>query len=251
MDRGISEALAQAAACYNYPKTLLTYDPSASLPHFVALGFAVSAGDRTHLSYPAFEQEIGDQLRSQDPARARLGLASVVYWGHLSRNHGIAAIQAAKAIEANAGILSRVAAHVDQGRLGDALVLTGELPAIGSTSFGSKVIAFLAPEAAGVFDEQIYEYLARCVSGLETRAEARWIGRSTARDAWPAFGQLTKRKKHARIASGYAGWCSFLSETAAELTRSEAPAPHGLLAWRAVDVERAIFHLASRVARTA
>jgi hypothetical protein len=236
------EELKSLATAYDYPRVRLVQsyqDQASALPAFRERGlYFVPA--KSAEPYPIFERTISDDLRSGDEARVSLGLASVIFWGHYSDgNANRAAFRANKTAAAGSELLEDVAAIialVDSGSFGEALVRAFALPEIGSTSFASKIVTFLAPQNAGVFDLQIYEGLARTMLASDRSLIQDWLAVEFAPWAWTAYGNKATKVRTAR---GYDRWCARLTEVSNDLNAAGVQGPWGI--WRAADVERAIY----------
>lgn len=252
MDRSVVELLVGAAAQFTYLKERLAFATATTPTVFAAHGVAYSVLPQAELSYPEFGTGIAEDLRSELPGAPRLGFLSVIFWGHISRNREFAlhkAKLAAQMAEADFHAhLAAVIAHVDRGEFGQALIACAPLHGIGSTSFASKLVACLAPEHCGVFDQQIYRYLARLRSAPTKDAFETWLDAQVGPWAWTAQGTFGASTNEA-MARGYQAWCAFLSDTAAQLNARQTSSPWFPVAWRAVDVERAIFARATGAAR--
>jgi hypothetical protein len=105
-------------------------------------------------------------LHSDSRYKNLAGLASVVYWGFASRGDGNARARARWLMDGHGGhprvtadLAARCLAHarhaVACGAYGVALGEMKPLSQLGRTPFASKVIAFLCPDAAGVYDNRI------------------------------------------------------------------------------------------------
>lgn len=255
MNPEVVAELRRLGMAYDYPQVRLVdvgatvrdgFKPNGSpLPSFGSSGLTfvpavVVADCRT------FERSIAEDLRSEDINRIRLGFASVVFWGHYSddRGHNRAATRADVTCLQDAddlrSTIGRMIERVDAGGFGEALVASLALKQIGSTSFGSKVVTFLAPDRAGVFDQQIYNGLARMIVKSDPTPFESWLAREYAPWAWTAFIRAGDTKLNLkRGAAGFDRWCAALAGHAEELNEKGVPGPHGK--WLAADVERAIF----------
>ncbi|MCX7584897.1 hypothetical protein [Phenylobacterium sp. 58.2.17] len=241
MDRHIADLLAAAARKYDYPKTRLTLASATYPAAFEAQGVTYGIINQAALTYPQFEAGIASDLRSGNPERRQLGFLSVIFWGHLSRNERFAlhkAKLAAHMEDADLGAhLTAVIARVDAGEFGQALAACEPLHGVGSTSFASKLVACLAPERCGIFDQQIYRYLAAIRLEPNKSALEAWLDEHLGAWAWTAQGTFSSGQTVA-MSRGYQAWCEFLRHAASQLS-DLAPRPSA--PWRAIDVERAIF----------
>jgi hypothetical protein len=262
-DRSVSsqsafEELQRLANAYNYPPARLIFSDSDDpnrLPEFDKIGLSFAPAV-VQVTYPEFERSISDDLRSDDDGRVRLGLASVVYWGHFGDGDRakFAATRAGRTANCEAAFLknemNEIIRLVDDRRYGDSLIRAFALPEIGSTSFASKLITFLAPAGAGVLDQQIYEGLGRTLLKDSRSALEEWLAVEFAPWAWTGFGKAGGSKQSRdRTARGFDVWCERLMKAADDLNAASLVGPCG--SWRAADVERAIYralrskHLAS------
>jgi hypothetical protein len=181
-------------------------------------------------------------LNSKNGSDNLHGLLSVVFWGNFSDRHGKFLSYALPRAE---HLLSGRSHHTPQpsadvlvalqsarGLLkneecspGHALREAMNIKYLG-LSFSSKVLSFIAPECAVVYDAVISKYLQ---SEFSPNKE---MGISVA-------GPLTKKK-----IAAYSNWCSFCKSEASSLNklRSKWTDWDGIKHnWRAVDVERAHF----------
>lgn len=180
-------------------------------------------------------------LHSSDPEQNLLGTASVIFWGFYTFKRTYALNKVKWHIE---GIKSKSPSTPEliQEKLigansridvGKAIGEIESLSQLGSIPFASKVIAFMKPESAGIYDNQIHKGLTSCdwfeASKLETR-----IGTASSRS----------------VQNGYTRWCDFLVRIADTLNTE---IDNGQLwqwtdrsgkncKWRALDVERALFN---------
>lgn len=246
------EELQRLGMAYSYPPVRLhttNTDDTNRIAEFDVIGLAF-APIVSMMAYPVFEESISQDLRSNDVARVRLGYASVVFWGHYG--DGNRAKFAARRAGRTAGFdgntlqheMTEIARLVDAGAYGQGLVRAFGLPEIGSTSFASKLITFLAPHASGVLDLQIYEGLARTALSDRRSPFEDWLAEEFAPWAWTGWGT---RSSKGRTAAGFDRWCAKLTEVARDLNAAKFDGPFG--DWRAADVERVIYR-ALRNSRT-
>jgi len=179
------------------------------------------------------------------------GLVSVAFWGYASgkdrivrpsraraRARWIANGKAGKSPQDQGqviGSLLRLKDLLQAKRFGDALLEVMTIEHLGM-SFGSKVIAFMSAGAASVYDKVISEWLGRQKDPV---LEGLYIS--------TAFQQSDAGK--GRQANTYAKWCVWCTAKAQELNEAGwgwADWDGLTHRWRAVDVERALFHIASR-----
>lgn len=116
---------------------------------------------------------------------------------------------------------------IEYGRYGRALGRFAGISQLGRTPFASKVIAFLCPERAGVYDNEIARGLARHPLLSQFTARNRIFHGCT-----DGIGQV----HNSRIQHRYQAWCKRLTDIAAYIgKRGRGPI------LRALDVERRIF----------
>ncbi len=171
------------------------------------------------------------------------GLLSVQFWGFYSgadgrHRSGRALARAKQVINGKKNskrtpldeILDRfgsVRTLVTQEKFGDAILDAMKLPGFGM-SFASKLVAFLCPEKAGVYDS--------VVAALIHQNQ-----RLFPPGLWTDLKSLARKQEKKDV---YEKWCHFCSNTAERLNhdRSVWMDWDGIKhPWRAVDVERAIF----------
>lgn len=242
------EAMAYVAArsAYNYPKAYIKMAPLGH-PYDIVLSPTVRAefvvpmcGDVTDLWLDQYHYDL---LHSVNPLDRQLGLASVVYWGFYSHNDNFARnrvslhIKGHKAVPATTSAVAvsqttRAVAHLNNKCTGLALSEFSHISQLSRTPFASKVVAFLAPSIAGVYDNRIND-------GLNTEPWASHIA-----------GGIGSAKSPS-VVKCYQSWCVYITHLAAQLNmgisagkpwRWSCGKDQGQL-WRAVDVERAIFEI--------
>lgn len=175
------------------------------------------------------------------------GLLSVVFWGNYAGSdptkgpNGFALARTKWMVEGKAGkpkpsmntleaALRDGRTHLKEGRLDHALKALMGIPNLGM-SFASKVLMFLDPSRAVIYDSKIAEKIARLA-----QLDRTWGSRVVS----VGLG-YTKSK-----GSAYTSWCEFCIDTAAELNAKGSTwlETNGTKRpWRAVDVERSIFAL--------
>ncbi|CAN5849376.1 hypothetical protein BH24DEI2_BH24DEI2_17710 [soil metagenome] len=187
-------------------------------------------------------------LNSESDHEIFAGIASVIYWGFFSsaagkHNDGRARSQARFFLTGRKNARHRLELHqvadtvrlvrqlLEQKRFGHARRAVSDIQELGQVSFASKVITFLDPHHAAVFDSIISNKVME-ISGL---------------------AHLKMDVNHNRISKSnqekYRSWCEVCSSVASSLNQgihNGEPwqwtdwdgSKHD---WRAVDVERALF----------
>jgi hypothetical protein len=171
------------------------------------------------------------------------GLCSVVFWGFISGTNG--RININRAIERTLWLVRgrkkavpqsvvQISRHLDQaarflcdGSVGEALLEILQIKFLG-LSFASKVLMFMDPSRAVVYDDVIASNLEK-ESDLELRKIA-----------------IDVRGTQKAKAYAYSQWCGYCVEVAGRLNESGTHWTDwngATEAWRAVDVERALFAL--------
>jgi hypothetical protein len=192
-------------------------------------------------------------LRSTSQGHRHAACASIVYWGffRFSDNYARKMVEwfvnkhpTAKEHAATPAlvyaVLTKVSQAAGQGDWGAALGCLGQLGMLRRLSFGSKVIAFMDPQNAGVYDNRINDLLRN--SPCLERAIFGPLG-SVLRGAKGMAGdKVASRINQIR----YQVWCRRLQRARDALmalgprlwwkASEAAPRP-----WRALDVERALF----------
>ena len=188
-------------------------------------------------------------LTESDSAENRLqGLCSAYFWGYSSgadgrihleralarvlwlrdgRNMGNRLIPAQN-LEAINCQLKLTSNFVAAGKFGDALQAAMELTFFGM-SFASKLIMFMSPESAVVYDDVIHQRLL-----ISTDQKLRELAISA------------QHHTPAKKARAYEGWCDYCRLKAEELNKKNevwCDWDNSKNAFRAVDIERAYFAL--------
>jgi hypothetical protein len=195
----------------------------------------------------------GVLLRSGNPAHIFLGAASVVYWGYFTFSDGYARNKvgwfsnpsaATSRLELTYTATSAALADLGRRQWGKALGEYHNVPQLTRLPFGSKMIAFLDPENAGIYDNRINRFL----------TENKALGKSILGD-FPGVVASARGGSGAMTSAGvgapinqqrYQLWCRRLQQLRDALNlagvqwQCSEPSPQQ---WRAVDVERAIFTL--------
>ncbi|MBA1155022.1 hypothetical protein [Microvirga mediterraneensis] len=175
------------------------------------------------------------------------GVLSVVYWGNYAGSdpkkgpNGFALARTKWMVDGKSGrpkpsmstleiAIRNGRTHLKEGRLDQALKALMDIPYLGM-SFASKVLMFLDPRQAVIYDSKIGEKITR-LAQLDSTWGSRVVN----------VGLGYTRSK----GNAYTSWCKFCIDKAAELnakgaTWSEAKGVRR--DWRAVDVERSIFAL--------
>lgn len=187
-------------------------------------------------------------LRSTVP-NIHLGCASVVYWGFITYGDTFAQKRARRYIAGNPDP-KRVAAILRQATLccaaqqwGAALAALRPLRQLGQLPFGSKIIAFLDPDHAGVYDNRINRYLAH--TGLDKPLLNGDSALARNSKCLMRYASVSRKANQ----QTYQSWCRSLRGLSDSLNASTPPSTWSCTEptaqpWRAIDVERAIFSFA-------
>lgn len=180
-----------------------------------------------------------DRIHAPDPRTRLAALLSIFYWGYYAspkdpnRRNGYVLARTKVLVQGRAGrarpvideslaALDEALRHTSRGSVEDAIRSVVQIPYAG-ISFGSKVLAFAAPETAVVYDEVVRRIL------------VRWA------EVDPQMAPMVVAK-HASIerrVAAYTRWCAWCVAKAAALNAASSARRH----WCAVDVERAVFSL--------
>jgi len=164
----------------------------------------------------------------------------VVYWGFFTFSDNLARVRVRRLINGHGArqptdaktamqILSIAAEAVSQGHLGSALGAFSDVSQLGQTPFASKIVAFLCPSRAGVFDKRIRD-------GLRTNGFL------------PHLHMGIGSVAHIVIQTAFESWCALLSAMALAMNEGIDAGEHWLWTenptyWRALDVERGLFSM--------
>ena len=198
------EVLRRAVHAYDFPAVTFDFDREI---------------ERQHVSMRSVEQEIKRQLTADDLGTLRDGLSNVLYWGHARagyRDHRVLKFRAAvqyQHLESARALFRRI-----EGAELVAIKKIG-LPQFSQMSFISKIRMFLEPSCFVTLDLK----LAR----LRDKGDAIPLH---ALKVNPTSIPVTAHNE--RI---YTRWCETCQRIAHEHLRGDGA--------RAVDVERAVFHL--------
>lgn len=263
MDAIVATALQRYRNAYNYPGATIRIAGGA-LPDtpFAQHGLPFQYDDCETFPQTVLrlDQAFAFMLRSPNPLTRQRGVAAVIFWGFYTFSPLYARKRVSWLIQPERGngwslidvramaCLSQAADLVDAGQFGQALAAAGHISQLSRTPFASKLVTFLSPETAGVYDNRIGDALAD-TARIPNSVVATWLlSELQTRDIGRGVGAVNLP----RIQRRYAAWCEFLSLNAAaindlglELQWTDPEA--GRCAWRAVDVERAIFAATSPI----
>jgi hypothetical protein len=202
-----------------------------------------------HITDRALDAFHGDLLRSSSPADVRDGCASAIYWGFITRNEPFARLSATRFYHRNSAVavvagVCNSASECLASRWGVALGSLGGLLGLGRMPFASKVITFLDPANAGVYDNRINKFL------LDHPRLCSAIMNPVGPAPVDANGRMTEPVTAPATWQRYQIWCRRLQQARDDLNTHVAPSSWKCTEslpqqWRAVDVERAIFRLAA------
>jgi hypothetical protein len=170
----------------------------------------------------------------------------VVYWGHVTRNEQFSSHKVSKFWAGGnpAAQVETCTNHCSYGSWGDALNSLDGVAELQRLSFASKIVTFVDPDNAGVFDNRINRFLVESCLDKEFLGVDGGVPYDAGGMRDPTVALPANRRR-------YQNWCLRLQELAHALNargtagfwtcteRSAQP-------WRAVDVERAIFAIAER-----
>lgn len=234
-------------ASYSYPKAYMRVaekGEAGDVQLFEGGPMAVfcqpTKGEVTNLCLDRYHQGLLRSGKPEQPDQQTevvLGLASVIYWGFYTFGHNYAVnrvnwflqgrplngqpvcpYEAVRCLETARG-------HAETGHMGQAMSALSGLNQLSRTPFASKVIAFLDPDRAGVYDNRIR-------NGLN-------------RDPYPlAIRNGVGNMCIVRYQKRYQSWCEYLQQVAGLLNQRNCHWSCGAdqeQQWRPLDVERALF----------
>ena len=243
-----AQRLLQARNAYDYPGVKMVLAPPGTPADIMvggrgAIFIPAHRGSRTDLALDTYHHSL---LTSGSPADRLLGLASVVYWGFITHNPGYARNRVTWLFNGRGGraganfgntgpAIHHSIAQLAAPNFGAALASLNGISQLSRTPFGSKVIAFLSPDSTGVYDNRIK-------NGLNN---VTW---SITQNPGVELRNGVGNSNEPRVQRRYNNWCRFLQRVATDLNhlgngyrwRCTEQTPQ---AWRAVDVERALFQL--------
>lgn len=239
----LANELRSCRADYNYPKAFIERTDAQSCD--IQISENIFASYRTPRQNQVTNNRLDSYhhnlLMSNDPQEQLLGLASVVYWGFYTFGETYARVRVTRLIDGYgnypptttdvaANRIGNVSRFLDQGDVGSALGSLSGISQLNRTPFASKVVAFLAPSVAGVYDNRIQD-------GLSEEAWASHLNKGVGAVSSPS------------IKNSYQSWCMFLSLVSSQLNFgisvgrnwSWSCGENMNQTWRALDVERALF----------
>jgi len=227
---------------YNYPNVRLR---ASKKPTKIKISDSLWAEtDESKLDKPT-DLELDEYhfslLSSSDPDENLLGTSSVIFWGYYTfkRNYALNKLKwhldgyRSKLATSTSTINQKILLIKNEPNNGLAMSHLSDISQLGSIPFASKVITFLRPETAGIYDNQIHKGLIGC----------DWYKKSLLNTRIGAV-------RYKNVQNGYDRWCSFLSQFATDLNNGITEGQNwrwhdssGVIStWRAVDVERALFN---------
>ena len=235
----LSQLIVENVDGYYYPAFRIEVGPYIDNPNLDfgdgLFGSFVPTSKPTCAKLDTFHREL---LQDESPAKNLAGLASVIYWGYAVFGDKYARNKVCWFLYGRSkGPVTRDDAKesindarnaISQRCYGKALGHIGRMGQLGRTPFASKVVAFLAPDAAGVYDNQI-------MWGLKNHPLLQKSG---------LFDQCRKGVGSASspsIQKRYNEWCNALQKIA-DTTNSEGNGS----SLRPLDVERAIYTAVKR-----
>jgi hypothetical protein len=230
-------------AAYNYPKAYVkrvekgTHD--IELASGVFIRFIIpNLHETTDLSLDNYHTKL---LHSESPDERLIGIVSVIYWGYFSFGDNYARNKVDWLISGNRSQPPTTSAiafthttaalnSLEQLQIGDAIASLYGVSQLNRTPFASKIIAFMAPSIAGVYDNRISD-------GLSRNAWATHLSKG--------IGPTKSRQ----IRNSYQSWCIYLTQIASQINLGISLGKEWEWScgndqrqlWRAIDVERAMF----------
>lgn len=246
------EDIVQARIQYNYPCGHVKSNSNESIA-FESLDFIGFSSPNLFKGTAELDSYHKRLLNSESAIDVNLGIVSVQFWGRCfvkSRdNFNQARVRARWLLEGNSrsgknildndlgfNAVKSIRKHIADDNLGEAFWAVRDIPHLG-VSFGSKLLAFIAPEKMGVYDSHIARFLTKNSSELSNLCSKK-INPDIALDSPRSFRVPDKNR--------FENYSQFLQAIADSLNKknmqwTENDSSHF---WRAVDVERALFHMA-------
>ena len=239
----LGKKLAHLRNQYDYPKAFLKKSKTKTnieiTPGFWCDPVEYPKEVKSDIELDSYHRQL---LFSESAEDNLLGSSSVIFWGFQTFNQKIALFRVNRHLVGDRGKPGTSPAKIKNvldsirksSSLGEAITKLSPVSQLGRTSFASKLISFMYPEAAGVYDSQICRGLSKF--------------------SWAKENNLVFRIDQAsvsspRIQDGYMRWCEFLSQVAEKMNDGISSGRDwswkdpvaGSQLWRAVDVERALF----------
>jgi len=167
----------------------------------------------------AVEVAIGRELRSGDPERVKNGLSNILYWGYGQMGIRDTRVRRFR-IKVTSSQLDQSCALFRRSRLPSVVEIKNlSLPEFARLSFVSKIRMFLDPDHSATLDLQIMKIHKRCPTTVLAQL---------------CIGSSTSIPITANNSNAYEAWCRRMRE----ISRI-----HFEDCFRAVDIERGLFHL--------
>jgi hypothetical protein len=244
ISKQLAKLLLDGRNSYDYPAAFIA--PVGIQPPDLQVGaiqavFNPGTGTVTSLLLDAYHHSLLTATASTD--QQRLGVLSAIYWGYITYSDQFARVRAGRhlsktSVPALATALSNSAADIIAGKQGAAIGCLGGIPELNRLPFASKIIAFLAPDTAGVYDNRINSFIA----DHQLRLCDSRFSPVPRHEGMMSAGGVASRANQLR----YQIWCEFLIRLRDDMNqlgsrwrwKSTEPTSQS---WRAVDIERAIF----------
>lgn len=244
INKSLADQLIYLRNKYDYPKSYLvkSNDPTDIFidENFWAKPIVCDNGIYSDIELDNYHHRL---LHSDVPSENLLGTASVIFWGFQTFSEKLSLIRTMRHIDGYKNKPKSLPSNINSTlhlisktkNPGTGLGYLSPISQLGQTPFASKVIAFMFPETTGVYDNQI-------MNGLK-RSRSEWA--HSAGLVTPVGDVSKPSTQH-----GYTKWCQFLTEVAGAVNAGIADGnawhwtdPCGSKnSWRAIDVERALFH---------
>jgi len=208
----VVNALKQYRAHYNYPKAYMVRTAPGTGDVNWPEGFSANHvlplyGQITDTTLDEHHRTL---LASEDPVDRAIGLASIIYWGFFTFSDNYARNRVRWHVHGCKGKAIGTTAHramavttlahecMAAGNIGNAIASFKGVSQLGQTPFASKVLAFMTPEGAGIYDNHIQ-------NGLAVIADANVMA--------GGVGLVQARGVRQR----YSLWCDFLVQKTFEI----------------------------------
>jgi hypothetical protein len=246
MEHRLVELLEKGRRAYAFPhaRVVTTRPTRGQLTIPVSRNVKWACVTRNHATDLALDEYHGRLLRSKTPLQNVLGCASTVFWGYVTRNESFGRYKAWRLVAGNEKQmihtqLKQVVAKCAAGGWGGALEELSGVRELGRVSFASKVVAFVDPKNAGVYDKRVNDFL------FETGLKYVFFSPKIASLITGAAIRYPQVSEPA-IRHVYQQWCCRLQEIRDGLNHVRVVSRWRCgkdtnQVWRAVDVERAIF----------
>ena len=246
------DAIVQARSKYNYPTGHVKNNAGEPIA-FDKLDFIGFGSEHLFTTTSELDCYHKTLLNSEEIADVHLGIVSVQFWGRCfvrnRNNFNQAKVRARWLLEGHRRsrknilendlgfkVVQSIRECIANDNWGEAFWAVRDMPHMG-VSFGSKLLAFIAPEKMGVYDSRIARFLSNHCCELSDLCSASF-DTNIVLESPRSFRRADRDR--------FKNYSLFLQLTASNLNEQKMhwQENNNSYSWRAVDVERALFQVA-------